>query len=373
MTFPQDSDIQGRLDPAAPTHAAALEGVAPEGRQPESIDPARGWAFRVSRAGLIGLGASLILHSLILTVFAVVTIAGGGGGRSVIGAPVEVALVDSAEVVSLNEGPVTAEAPGVDDVRGMVDLAPMPVVKVAGGNGLTDAGDLGGNMGTGLGGAGAGTGIGIGDGSGGSGAGGTSFFGVEARGLRFAFVVDVSGSMDGEKLEYLKRELTKAIDRLGETASFVVLCFDGETRPLIGTTKLLPANGKNKKSALEAIGSLRAGGGTEPMPALSAALRNRPRPDAIYFMTDGLFDASVVENLRGELRGGRNVPIHCISFIDRSSEALMRRIAQMSDGSYTHVDGTGTPPARNGLPHGGAGGGGGVGGPGGLGGGRRQP
>ncbi|MDP1660927.1 MAG: VWA domain-containing protein [Phycisphaerales bacterium] len=355
MTFPQDSDNQSRFDAASPTHVAVLEAaLAPEGRRLANVDPARGWAFRVSRAGLIGLGVSLILHSLILTVFAVVTIAsGGGGGRSLIGAPVEVAIVDSAEVVSLNEGPVTADAPGVDEVKGMVDLAPMPVVNVAGGNGLTDAGDLGGNMGTGLGGAGAGTGIGIGDGSGGSGAGGTSFFGVEARGLRFAFVVDVSGSMDGEKLDYLKRELAKAIDRLGETASFVVLCFDSETRPLIGTTKLLPAIGKNKKSALEAIGALRAGGGTEPMPALSAALRNRPRPDAIYFMTDGLFDATVVESLRGELRGGRNVPVHCISFIDRSSEALMRRIAQMSDGSYTHVDGTGTPPARNGLPPGG--------------------
>jgi len=194
-------------------------------------------------------------------------------------------------------------------------------------------------MGTGLGGAGTGTGIGVGDGSGGSGAGGTSFFGVEARGLRFAFVIDVSGSMDGEKIEHLKREITKSIDRLGETASYVVLCFSSEVVPLNGTTKLVPATSKNKKAAIEAISALRAGGGTEPMPALSAALRNRPRPDAIYFMTDGLFDASVVDTLRGELRGGRNVPIHCISFVDRSSEALMRRIAQMSDGSYTHVDG----------------------------------
>ena len=350
--FPQDSANRGPLNPSDPRDAASSGSVtAAAGRRPADVDPTRGWAFRVSRAGLIGLGASLILHSLILTVFAVVTIAtGGGGGRAVLGAPVEVAIADSSEIASLNEGPLTSETPGVDEVRGMVDLVPTPVVTAPGGNGLSDAGDVGGNMGTGLGGAGAGTGIGIGNGSGGAGAGGTSFFGVEARGLRFAFVVDTSGSMDGEKLDYLKRELNKAIDRLGENTSYVVLCFESDVRPLNGTTKLSPANSKNKKASLDAITNLRAGGGTEPMSALSAALRNRPRPDAIYFMTDGLFDASVVDQLRSELRGGRNVPIHCISFVDRSSEALMRRIAQMSDGSYTHVEGTGGQPTNSQSP-----------------------
>ncbi|MFT3684826.1 MAG: VWA domain-containing protein [Phycisphaerales bacterium] len=322
---------------------AAVDGAPAAGAM--AVDPSKGWAFRLSRAGLVGLGASLILHSILLTVFAVVTIVnGGGGGRSVMAAPVEVALVDSSEVVSLNEGPLTAEAPGVEQVKGSIDLAPMPVVTTAGGSGLTDAGDSYGNMGTGLGGAGNGTGIGIGNGSGGSGAGGTSFFGVEARGLRFAFVVDVSGSMDGEKLDCLKRELTKSIDRLAENASYVVYCFSTEVVALNSNMRLIPASSKNKKAAYEAINALRAGGGTEPMPALSAALRNRPRPDAIFFMTDGLFDAGVVEQLKSELRAGKNVPIHCISFLDRSSEGLMRRIADMSDGTYHHIDGINAIP-----------------------------
>jgi hypothetical protein len=299
----------------------------------------------MSRAGLIGIGSSLILHSILLTVFAVVTIvSSAGGGRTVIGVPVEVALVDVTEAVSLNEGPLTADAPGVEDVKGQIDLPPMPVVNAPGGSGLSDAGDIGGNMGTGLGGAGTGTGIGVGTGSGGAGAGGTGFFGVEARGQRFAYVVDISGSMDGEKLDMLKRELIKSIDRLAETSSFVVLCFSSDVAPLGNISKLIPATSKNKKIAIEAITALRSSGGTEPMPALSAALRSRPRPDAIYFMTDGLFDAGVVDNLRVELRAGRNVPMHCITLIDRSSEGLMRKIAQMSDGSYTHIDGFNSLP-----------------------------
>lgn len=356
MTFPQPSNnpsdprdlaIAREAGGAQPGAIGAGAGGGDGTSGVTSVDPARGWAFRVSRAGMIGIGFSLILHSVMLTVFAVVTIAGGGGGGTqLLGAPVEVALVDSSEAVTLNEGPITADTPGVEEVKGQIDLAPMPVVTTPGGSGLTDAGDIGGNMGNGLGGAGTGTGIGVGTGAGGAGAGGTGFFGVEARGLRFTFVVDVSGSMDGEKLDLLKRELVKAIDRLAENASFSVLCFSSDVQPLGNNPKLMPASSKNKKIALEAITALRAMGGTEPMSALSTALRQRPRPDAIYFMTDGLFDAGVVDTLKSELRAGRNVPIHCITLQDRSSEGLMRRIKEMSDGSYTHVDSAGSLPVN---------------------------
>lgn len=342
----------GAVAQADPAMVAAFEAEQ-YGLRATPIDAARGWAFRMSRAGLVGAGVSLILHSILLMVFAVVTVAGGdGGGRSLIAPPVEVALMDVSETMSLNEGQLTSEAPGVDEVKGQVDLAPMPVVTTAGGAGLNDAGDALGNMGAGLGGAGAGTGIGVGNGAGGAGAGGTSFFGVEVKGQRFAFVVDISGSMDGEKIDTLKRELAKAIDRLTENSSFVVLCFSSDVAPLNNSSKLVPANSRNKKAAFEAISALRAAGGTEPMPALSAALKNRPRPEAIYFMTDGLFDASVVDALKVELRAGRNVPIHCITFLDRSSEALMRRIAEMSDGSYTHIDGMNGPGALPPPPQG---------------------
>jgi hypothetical protein len=55
-------------------------------------------------------------------------------------------------------------------------------------------------------------------------------------------------------------------------------------------------------------------------------------------MTDGLFSEDIVDDIRADLRNGRNVPIHCIAFMDKSSEPLMRKIAQMSDGSYTFVE-----------------------------------
>ncbi len=64
-------------------------------------------------------------------------------------------------------------------------------------------------------------GIGIGSGEGGAGGGGAKFFGVEARGSRFIFIVDVSGSMEGGKIVTLRSELTKSIDGLAENSLFI--------------------------------------------------------------------------------------------------------------------------------------------------------
>jgi hypothetical protein len=83
-----------------------------------------------------------------------------------------------------------------------------------------------------------------------------------------------------------------------------------------------------------------AAGGTYPTPAFRVALSLSPRPDAIFFMTDGLFPEQVVDEVANLNRGGeKRVPIHAISFMDTSSESLMKKIAGDSGGRYRHVSG----------------------------------
>lgn len=300
----------------------------------------RPWSVVAQRAAAIGMGLSVVLHAVLLSIAALVLAGGGGGTGGMPGSaqPIEVAVIDESQLQSLNEGPQTTEAPGIEELKNNLDLAPMPVLDTPGGDALKDAGDIGGNAGTGLGGSGAGTGIGVGDGVGGSGAGGTSFFGVEARGSRFAFIVDVSGSMEGDKLATLKRELTGAIMKLPDNAQVIVLPFESELRTFFGAGKYVVANQANKRKVLAEVEIIQAGGGTEPFVGFLSALNIRPRPDAIYFMTDGQFATDVPDKVRGLLRAGRNVPIHCITFIDESSAEMMRKIAAMSDGTYTHID-----------------------------------
>ena len=56
----------------------------------------------------------------------------------------------------------------------------------------------------------------------------TSFYGVRGTGNRFAFVCDVSGSMDGAPFQRLMRELQESITRLPPHAQFYVVFFNDD-------------------------------------------------------------------------------------------------------------------------------------------------
>jgi hypothetical protein len=195
------------------------------------------------------------------------------------------------------------------------------------------------------------SGLGAGDigghgmGFGGSGGGAASFFGVEARGTRFAYIVDVSGSMDAgigvgelKRIDSLKHELTKSIGALLENASFLVVTFSDRATIIGGRGEWMQASESGKTQARKLIANIAPEGSTEPYPGFEVVYRMRPRPDAIYFMTDGEFDDSVVlqvARLNAELR----IPIHCIAFVSTAGEETLKRMAKDSGGSYTYVPG----------------------------------
>ena len=194
-------------------------------------------------------------------------------------------------------------------------------------------------------------GVGAGDveqsagmGEGGSGSGSASFFGVEATGSRFVYIVDTSGSMAvGGKLEALQRELVKSIEGLLEAADFLVITYSDSALPLDGRSSWVNADDRGKRFARRAVANLNSGGGTQPSPAFGLAFAMRPPPEAIYFMTDGEFPDEVANDIAA-LNAEYKVPVHCIAFVSRSSEDLMRRIAKQSGGTYTFVAApTGSP------------------------------
>jgi hypothetical protein len=190
---------------------------------------------------------------------------------------------------------------------------------------------------------GAGEGLGDGAGLGANvGGGGASFFGVEARGSRFAYIVDVSGSMGVDRLAALQHELTRSVDGLLEQSSFAVIFYASESRILGGRIKWMRANQQHKTLADREIRALTSGGGTQPDKAFDIVFNLRPRPDAIYFMTDGEFQSGVAAKIAhlNESRG-QVTPVHCISFVERTSERLLRSIAAQSGGTYTHIPGPG--------------------------------
>jgi hypothetical protein len=60
-------------------------------------------------------------------------------------------------------------------------------------------------------------------------------------------------------------------------------------------------------------------------------------------MTDGEFDRANARRIAA-LNEELHIPIHCITFVSKRGERTMQRIAQDSNGDYTHVPG----PAESG-------------------------
>lgn len=289
---------------------------------------------------LIGLVISLLVHGVGLLASSRVFYAIGGRGGEPSDERTSLSLTRGPELADLIAGSIEVSSPAAGDlstspaqatVEQALDAMRDPSLEGAADatvtGALSGAGDIGGNEG-----------LSDGLGGGGGGGGGASFFGVEAQGSRFVFIVDVSGSMSvGGKIESLKSQLTRSIQNLVETSSFMVYTFSDDAAPLGNSKDWVSAIEERKRWARRAIGTLGAGGATNPINAFRAALKLRPRPDAIYFMTDGEFDPLVADEV-ARLNTGK-APIHCIAFATRDSEAVMKRIANQSKGTYKFVPG----------------------------------
>lgn len=293
--------------------------------------------YHVGRWSLLGPVISIFVHALILLIAALISVgAGQAGGQGDGGRQIDVAVITEAELFELEQATLDADAPAAPEMAESL-LAEAGALTNPALEGLPDLGEQLAALADGLG----GTGGEIGEGDldiGGAGGGGAKFFGVEATGRRFAFIVDVSGSMRGPRIERLRKELVTAISGLAEHQTFVVILFSSDPVPLGGRQNWTDATQSGKQWAINEVLQIQAGGGTIPSPAFEVAFRMRPRPDAIYFMTDGIFHESHVGQIASMNRRGRTVPIHCITFEDRSGEAMMRRIASQSGGTYVHIE-----------------------------------
>lgn len=105
----------------------------------------------------------------------------------------------------------------------------------------------------------------------------------------YVFIVDVSGSMNGQPLDISKNLMRNLVLNLKPTDMFNVVLFSGASRLLNETS--LPANEENIKNAVSFVDNTRGGGGTEVLGALKVA-NAIPRADddvsrTFVIITDG--------------------------------------------------------------------------------------
>ncbi len=266
--------------------------------------------------------------------------AGGSGAETVdfaVMSEAELAeMTDDAARVSATHAPELA-SPSLEDIElvseqdgGEIDalMQEMVDLDVSSGGGDISTGSL--NDGT--------------SGGGGLSGDGASFFGVEAQGSRFAYIVDRSSSMNsGGKMDQTKAELARSISAMSESGEVCVVLYSNGPSPLTGRVKWYQTDKRTKISLRRDIMDVTANGSTQPLGAFEMIFKMRPRPDAIYFMTDGEFSDEVVGAVR-QLNGRTKVPVHCIMFGDIGNAAIraqvenrLRDIARDSGGLYKHV------------------------------------
>ena len=179
-----------------------------------------------------------------------------------------------------------------------------------------------------------------------------SFFGAEAYGNEFVYVVDMSVSM-GARSEYGQtrfriacRELLRSIKELTPSQKFCVFMFCYRTRVMFDAQPImLAATNANKQRVAQWINGLGLGAGTDPR--YGAMLALRLKPDAIFLLSDGEFNGREVnahgiagnppiETLLDRHRKSK-VPIHTIAFEDMVSRKRMRRLAHGTLGTHRFV------------------------------------
>lgn len=174
-------------------------------------------------------------------------------------------------------------------------------------------------------------------GGGGQGDSGAEFFGLRARGGNFAFVVDRSSSMSGERFRAAVSELIQSVSSFKRGMKFYIIFFSSSHMPM-PARGLVKATDANKRHYIGWVRTIHASGGTDPTSGMLLALSLKPH--AIWLLSDGGFSSTAADKIRGA-NPGKKVQVHTIAFYDDSGKAVLARIAEENRGKYRFVRGPG--------------------------------
>lgn len=322
------------LPTAASDSHAPVHIPKPPPEEPDDPDTAKRkrWQKLKEKIGVESLGWSVGVHVFILLIAAFIGVSqvmerqvdflpGGSSPQS------ESAAEELTHKIQQKKNPWLKSKPRLQaqTINASIVLPEMPPMDMMDFSKINDRMDLskmggalgvGKPLGMGTGGAGGGFGGGIGRG------GKFSFVGQTALGKRVVFVVDVSGSMsaikNGESIsrfDLLKKELVKTLNQMPMGTQYQILFFSDFAWPhdqvdsrnvealmkykweidsknykrvKIPTFRYLPATPFSLPESIKIVQNSDNPGGTNWGSGLLMALNASPKPDVIFFMTDGL-------------------------------------------------------------------------------------
>ncbi|NMP30020.1 marine proteobacterial sortase target protein [Thalassotalea sp. M1531] len=158
------------------------------------------------------------------------------------------------------------------------------------------------------------------------------------------FVIDTSGSMQGQSIAQAKASLKQALQLLTSKDSFNVIAFDSASEQLFSQTEMVSDASINR--AKHFIERLTADGGTEMYRPLSQALMMSTASDQvekairqIVFITDGAV-ANEFELMKLLNNGKGNYRLFTVGIGAAPNGYFMKKAAQFGRGSYVFIQDT---------------------------------
>ncbi len=163
------------------------------------------------------------------------------------------------------------------------------------------------------------------------------------------FVVDISGSMEGTKIDAARRALTAALHGLNAGDRFALTAFDDRLEHFApqaadGSPGFAVYDSASLARADRWIAALRPRGGTEMLPAIQAALKGTVpagRLRSVLFVTDGQAHneqelvAAVVNRRVEAAKAGGEARFFTLGIDTAVNEALLGRLARLGGGTAT--------------------------------------
>jgi Ca-activated chloride channel family protein len=159
------------------------------------------------------------------------------------------------------------------------------------------------------------------------------------------FVIDVSGSMEGEnRLGLVKRSLVLLTEELRSTDTIAIVVYGSEARTVLGPTPVA-----ERDEIVDAIDGLRSEGSTNAEAGLRIGYEHARstltpgRINRVVLASDGVANVGVSDGggLISQLRDDADAGIELITLgygMGNFNDALMEQLADRGDGFYAYID-----------------------------------
>jgi uncharacterized protein YegL len=178
----------------------------------------------------------------------------------------------------------------------------------------------------------------------------SAFYGIPYRAKGSLFILDVSSSMAGYKIEQLKNQMTTLLDSLkGKPQTrFNILTFNRRLDECAPLKTMLLNDDAGLKKAGDFVKKIDTSSGTGMVKALSHALEKmlpHSNVDTIYFLTDGLPNDGTqadVLNMIARIHRDHYIRIHCVEILNEEDRkrlaqangpSLLQKIAHQTGGT----------------------------------------